>query len=89
MAALLAREGPPRRVRAERARSCAAPGSTRISIAIIGKALAADPAGRYRDASELAADLKAFKAGVRIAARHYSRPSGTGPLDLAGTGPSR
>jgi len=44
-------------------------------IAIIGKALAADPAGRYRDAGELAADLKAFKAGVRIAARRYSVPA--------------
>ena len=39
---------------------------------IIGKAL--DPAAerRYPDAGALAADLKAFKAGARIAARRYS-----------------
>jgi eukaryotic-like serine/threonine-protein kinase len=41
-------------------------------IAIITKSLASDAAARYRDAGELAADLKAFKSGARIAARHYS-----------------
>jgi len=41
-------------------------------IAIIDKALAADPDQRYRDAGALAADLKAFKAGTRIAGRSYS-----------------
>ena len=41
-------------------------------IAIIDKALDPDPAGRYADAGELAADLKAFKSGARIAARSYS-----------------
>jgi hypothetical protein len=41
-------------------------------IAIITKALAADSAMRYRNAGELAADLKAFKSGARIAARDYS-----------------
>jgi serine/threonine protein kinase/WD40 repeat protein len=41
-------------------------------IAIIDKALDPDPAARYRDAGELAADLKAFKSGARIAARSYS-----------------
>jgi len=41
-------------------------------IAIIDKALDPDPAGRYPDAGALAADLKAFKAGARIAARRYS-----------------
>jgi len=39
---------------------------------IIDKALAPDPEQRYRDAGELAADLKAFKSGARIAAREYS-----------------
>jgi WD40 repeat protein len=41
-------------------------------IAIIHKALAPDPDDRYPDAGALAADLKAFKAGARIAARRYS-----------------
>jgi WD40 repeat protein/tRNA A-37 threonylcarbamoyl transferase component Bud32 len=40
--------------------------------AIIDKALDPDPDGRYPDAGALAADLKAFKAGARIAARDYS-----------------
>jgi WD40 repeat protein len=39
---------------------------------IIDKALDHDPARRYPDAGPLAADLKAFKAGARIAARRYS-----------------
>jgi WD40 repeat protein/tRNA A-37 threonylcarbamoyl transferase component Bud32 len=39
---------------------------------IIDKALAPDPERRYADAGALAADLKAFKAGTRIAARRYS-----------------
>ena len=39
---------------------------------IVQKALDPDPARRYPDASVLAADLKAFKAGARIAARRYS-----------------
>jgi len=39
---------------------------------IIDKALDPDPARRYPDAGALAADLKAFKAGARIAARRYS-----------------
>ena len=39
---------------------------------IIVKALAPDPRQRYPDAGALAADLKAFKAGARIAARRYS-----------------
>ncbi|HMG55709.1 MAG TPA: serine/threonine-protein kinase, partial [Kofleriaceae bacterium] len=41
-------------------------------VAIIDKALDPDPAGRYRDAGALAADLKAFTSGARIAARSYS-----------------
>ncbi len=39
---------------------------------IINKALDPDPARRYAAARALAADLKAFKSGVRIAARSYS-----------------
>jgi WD40 repeat protein len=39
---------------------------------IIDKALERAPEHRYRDAGPLAADLKAFKAGARIAARSYS-----------------
>jgi WD40 repeat protein len=41
-------------------------------IAIIDKALEPVAAQRYPDAGALAADLKAFKAGARIAARRYS-----------------
>ena len=40
--------------------------------AIVAKALDPVPARRYRDAGELADDLKAFKSGARIAARSYS-----------------
>jgi WD40 repeat protein len=39
---------------------------------IINKALDPDPDRRYPDAGALAADLKAFKSGARIAARSYS-----------------
>jgi WD40 repeat protein len=41
-------------------------------ITIVEKALDPDPAQRYPDAAALAPDLKAFKAGARIAARVYS-----------------
>ena len=41
-------------------------------VTIINKALDPDPDRRYRDAGALAADLKAFKSGARIAARSYS-----------------
>jgi WD40 repeat protein len=41
-------------------------------VTIIDKALDPDPARRYPDAGALAADLKAFKSGARIAARSYS-----------------
>jgi len=47
-------------------------GIDRDLIAIIDKALDPDPAGRYRDAGALAADLKAFKSGARVGARSYS-----------------
>jgi WD40 repeat protein len=39
---------------------------------IIDKALDSDPQRRYPNAATLAADLKAFKSGARIAARSYS-----------------
>jgi WD40 repeat protein len=39
---------------------------------IINKALEPDPERRYADAGALAADLKAFKSGARIASRSYS-----------------
>jgi WD40 repeat protein len=41
-------------------------------VTIIDKALDPDPVRRYTDAGALAADLKAFKSGARIAARSYS-----------------
>ena len=41
-------------------------------VTIIDKALDPDPDRRYPDAGALAADLKAFKSGARIAARSYS-----------------
>lgn len=41
-------------------------------VSIIDKALESDPAKRYPEAGALAADLKAFKSGARIAARHYT-----------------
>jgi WD40 repeat protein len=44
-------------------------------ITIIDKAVDPDRARRYPDAGALAADLKAFKAGARIAARRYSLPA--------------
>ncbi|HEX7836228.1 MAG TPA: serine/threonine-protein kinase [Kofleriaceae bacterium] len=47
-------------------------GIDRDLITIINKALDQDPAQRYPDAGALAADLKAFKSGARIAARSYS-----------------
>src|SRR5262249_34886684 len=57
---------------AHRHRALRRAGIDKDLIAIIDKALAPDPAGRYCDAGELAADLKAFKSGARIAARSYS-----------------
>ncbi|HEY0481140.1 MAG TPA: serine/threonine-protein kinase [Kofleriaceae bacterium] len=47
-------------------------GIDRDLITIINKALDQDPGRRYPDAAALAADLKAFKSGARIAARSYS-----------------
>jgi WD40 repeat protein len=47
-------------------------GIDRDLATIIDKALDPDPARRYPDAGALATDLKAFKSGARIAARHYT-----------------
>jgi WD40 repeat protein len=47
-------------------------GIDRDLVSIIDKALDPDPARRYADAGALAADLKAFTSGTRIAARSYS-----------------
>src|SRR5262245_53589482 len=41
-------------------------------VAIVGKALAPEPADRYRDAGALAADLHAFLDGRIVAAHHYT-----------------
>ncbi|MBC7978723.1 MAG: serine/threonine protein kinase, partial [Myxococcales bacterium] len=41
-------------------------------VVIVDKALEPDPRRRYPDAGALAADLKAFTSGARIAARRYS-----------------
>ncbi|HMG22363.1 MAG TPA: serine/threonine-protein kinase, partial [Kofleriaceae bacterium] len=42
---------------------------------IVEKALDPEPERRYRDAGALAADLRAFESGARIAARSYSLPA--------------
>jgi WD40 repeat protein len=47
-------------------------GIDRDLATIVDKALDPDPAQRYPEAGAIAADLKAFKAGARIAARRYS-----------------
>ena len=41
-------------------------------VTIVAKAMALDPARRYRDAGELAADLRAFLAGNLVAAHRYT-----------------
>ena len=47
-------------------------GIDRDLATIIDKACDPDPSRRYPDAGALAADLKAFKAGARVASRRYS-----------------
>jgi serine/threonine protein kinase len=47
-------------------------------LAIVEKALAADPRTRYPSAFELAEDLKRFQAGQLVAARSYSRATRIG-----------
>jgi WD40 repeat protein len=66
-----ARRMPPATVE-ERHRMLRGAGIDRDLAVIINKALDPDPARRYPDAGALAADLKAFKSGVRIAARSYT-----------------
>jgi len=41
-------------------------------VAIVAKAMAAEPGHRYRDAGEMAADLRAFLAGQLVAAHEYT-----------------
>ncbi len=41
-------------------------------IAIVDKAMARDPAGRYADAGELAVDLKRFQTGQLVGAHRYT-----------------
>ena len=41
-------------------------------VAIVARAMAATPAGRYRDAGELAADLRRFLTGQLVAAHRYT-----------------
>jgi len=55
-----------------RSRELRRAGIDRDLAVIITKAVAPEPVRRYRDAGELAADLKAFKSGARIGARSYS-----------------
>ncbi|HEX4423703.1 MAG TPA: protein kinase, partial [Kofleriaceae bacterium] len=55
-----------------RARELRGTGIDHDLAAIIGKAIDPDPNRRYADAGALATDLRAFKAGARIAAREYS-----------------
>jgi len=62
---------PPTEMR-QRHRMLRQAGIDRDLVTILDKALAQDPVRRYPNAGALAADLKAFKAGARIAARSYS-----------------
>ena len=50
----------------------AAPGAPPDLVAIVGKALAFDPAGRYADAGALGADVRRFLAGQLVAAHRYT-----------------
>jgi tRNA A-37 threonylcarbamoyl transferase component Bud32 len=50
-----------------------APGAPPDLVAIVGKSLAFDPSGRYRDASELGEDVRRFLAGQLVAAHDYTR----------------
>jgi WD40 repeat protein len=56
----------------QRARILRESGIDQDLVAIITKAVDPDRARRYPDAGALAADLKAFTAGARIASRRYS-----------------
>src|SRR5678815_4388469 len=50
-----------------------APGAPRDLVAIVGKALAFDPAGRYPHAGALGEDVRRFLAGQLVAAHRYTR----------------
>ncbi len=50
-----------------------APGAPPELVAIVGKALAFDPAGRYPDAGALGEDVRRFLAGQLVAAHRYTR----------------
>jgi serine/threonine protein kinase len=54
------------------------PGLPSDLLAIVSKAIAFDPAGRYPSAFELAEDLKRFTGGQLVAARDYSLPARIG-----------
>ncbi len=49
-----------------------APGAPRDLVAVVDKAMARDPAGRYPDAQALAAELERFQAGRFVGAHHYT-----------------
>ncbi|HET7504792.1 MAG TPA: serine/threonine-protein kinase [Kofleriaceae bacterium] len=49
-----------------------APGAPADLVAIVGKALAFDPAGRYPDAGALGEDVRRFLAGQLVAAHRYT-----------------
>ena len=48
------------------------PGAPPDLITVVAKAMARDPADRYRSARELAQDLKRFQTGQLVAAHHYT-----------------
>jgi len=50
----------------------AAPGAPPDLVAIVGKALAFDPSGRYPDAGALGEDVRRFLAGQLVAAHDYT-----------------
>src|SRR5262249_31407370 len=49
-----------------------APGAPPELVAIVGKALAFEPTGRYPDAGALGEDVRRFLAGQLVAAHHYT-----------------
>jgi serine/threonine protein kinase len=79
---LLARiaAGPPRRI------ELLAPQLSDELAAIVHKAMARDPAARYRNAEELADDLERFQAGQIVAAHAYSARAAAPPLLAAPPG---
>jgi WD40 repeat protein len=51
------------------------PGVPPDLAAVVRKAMARDPAARYRSAHEFAEDLRNFQTGRLVSAHHYSRPT--------------